>query len=219
MAEPASFILLHTNDVHGRVEGLARAAALVERIAGEHPETPVIYVDAGDVEEHTNRLSSATKGAAMHRLLSAASCRAHAVGNATILRYGAEALVAQAREAQYPLLLANMRQADGSLLPGVQPTAILDVGGRRPRPDRHHLAGGRQLREVVRADFPPDGATGPRAGGTVARGGRRRRHTALAHGPQRGSAAGGGAARRDPRDRRRALAQPAARRRADRLRS
>ncbi len=131
MAETTSFTLLHTNDVHGRIEGLARAATLVERIAGEDPQTPVLYVDAGDVEEHTNRLSSATKGAAMHRLLSAANCRAHAVGNATILRYGAESLVEQAREARYPLLLANMRQPDGSPLPGVQPIALINIGGRR----------------------------------------------------------------------------------------
>ncbi len=131
MGDSARFIILHTNDVHGHVEGLARVATLVERITAEHANMSVLYLDAGDVEEHTNRLSSLTKGAAMHRLLSAAGCRAHAVGNATILRYGAESLIDQVRAACYPLLLANLLLPNGSLLPGVQPATILDVGSRR----------------------------------------------------------------------------------------
>lgn len=49
--------LLHTNDIHGRIEGLARVATLVERIREETPHR-LIYVDAGDVEETTTRLAS-----------------------------------------------------------------------------------------------------------------------------------------------------------------
>jgi len=67
-------IILHTNDIHGRVEGLARVATLVARIRAEHPDTPVLYLDAGDVEETTSRLSNLTKGVAMHRLLNLAGC-------------------------------------------------------------------------------------------------------------------------------------------------
>jgi hypothetical protein len=71
--------ILHTNDIHGRVEGLARVATLVERIREEAPHR-VVYVDAGDVEETTTRLSNLTKGVAMHRLLSAAGCEVAVVG-------------------------------------------------------------------------------------------------------------------------------------------
>ena len=60
------FTLLHTNDIHGRIEGLARVATLVERVR-EETSHRVIYVDAGDVEETTTRLSNLTKGVAMHR--------------------------------------------------------------------------------------------------------------------------------------------------------
>jgi len=40
----------NTNDIHGRVEGLAPVAILVERIRAETPHR-MIYVDAGDVEK------------------------------------------------------------------------------------------------------------------------------------------------------------------------
>jgi len=59
--------ILHTNDIHGRVDGLARVATLVETACRESTH-PVLYMDAGDVEETTNRLSNITKGVAMHRL-------------------------------------------------------------------------------------------------------------------------------------------------------
>jgi 5'-nucleotidase len=104
--------ILHTNDIHGRVDGLARAATHVARIRAETPH-PVLYVDAGDVEETTNRLSSITKGAAMHRLLSAAGCDAATVGNAAWLRYGPQVIADHARAARYPLLLANLKPVEG----------------------------------------------------------------------------------------------------------
>ena len=111
--------LLHTNDIHGRVEGLARVATLVERIREETPHR-VIYVDAGDVEETTSRLSNLTKGVAMHRLLSAAGCEVAAVGNAVWLRYGPQAIAAEASAATYPLLLANLVPVEGA-----QKTALI----------------------------------------------------------------------------------------------
>ena len=59
----ARLIVLHTNDIHGRVEGLARIATLVARIRAENPGTPVLYFDCGDVEEPSQRISNLTKGA------------------------------------------------------------------------------------------------------------------------------------------------------------
>ena len=115
--------LLHTNDIHGRIEGLARVATLVERVRHETPHR-VIYVDAGDVEETTTRLSNLTKGVAMHRLLSAAGCEVAVVGNATWLRYGPQVIAEQARAASYPLLLANLVPVEG-----VQATAMVDGVG------------------------------------------------------------------------------------------
>jgi 2',3'-cyclic-nucleotide 2'-phosphodiesterase (5'-nucleotidase family) len=123
-------LIAHTGDLHGNVDGLARAATLVERLRAEN-DCPVIYVDAGDVEETTTWISNVTKGAAMHRLLSAAGCQAACVGNAAWLRYGPQVIAAHADEASYPLLLANLRERDGSVLPGASETALLDVDGAR----------------------------------------------------------------------------------------
>jgi formamidopyrimidine-DNA glycosylase len=124
-------IILHTNDIHGRVEGLARVAALVQRTREEEKGSPVFYFDAGDVEEPTCRLSNLTSGSAMHRLLSAAGCDAAAVGNGGWLRYGPQVVGDHADAARYPLLQANLRVSDGNLLPGTQPAAILRAGPLR----------------------------------------------------------------------------------------
>lgn len=124
-------LILHANDVHGRVEGLARIATLVETTRRVYPDQPVLYFDLGDSEDTTNRLSSLTKGVAMHRLLSAAGCDASVVGNATTIRYGPRIVGEQAAAARYPLLLANVREPDGSLLPGVRASAIVHAGPLR----------------------------------------------------------------------------------------
>jgi 5'-nucleotidase/UDP-sugar diphosphatase len=112
-------IILHSNDIHGRVEGLARIATLVERVRAENPDIPVLYMDAGDSEENSQRLSNLTKGVAMHRLLSAAGCAVATVGNGGIMRYSQHILKDYARAARYPHLLANLRNADDSPLEGV----------------------------------------------------------------------------------------------------
>ncbi len=118
-------VLLHTNDIHGRIEGLARVATLVEGIRAEE-SAPVLYLDGGDVEETTVRLSSLTKGAALHRILSAAGCDVATVGNAVWLRYGPQALAENAAAADYPLLLANLVPVEGVL-----PLVVLNAGDWR----------------------------------------------------------------------------------------
>jgi 2',3'-cyclic-nucleotide 2'-phosphodiesterase (5'-nucleotidase family) len=118
-------VLLHTNDIHGRIEGLARVATLVERIRAEE-DAPVLYLDGGDVEETTVRISSLTKGVAMHRMLSAAGCDVATVGNAVWLRYGPQVLGEHAAAAGYPLLLGNLRPVEG-----VVPSTLLTAGDWR----------------------------------------------------------------------------------------
>jgi 2',3'-cyclic-nucleotide 2'-phosphodiesterase (5'-nucleotidase family) len=116
--------ILHTNDIHGRVEGIARVATIVEQ-ARAASDRAVLYLDAGDVEETTTPLSNVTKGAAMHRLLSAAGCDAATIGNAAWLRYGPGVVAEHAKAANYPLLVANMRP-----VPGAQDAALLEADGR-----------------------------------------------------------------------------------------
>jgi 2',3'-cyclic-nucleotide 2'-phosphodiesterase (5'-nucleotidase family) len=123
-------LVLHSNDIHGRVDALARIATVVERARAEAGDAAVLYVDAGDVEDTTERLSNLTKGVALHRLLRVAGCQAVAVGNGTVIRYGVDPLVEQAAAGGYPHLAANL-QRDGAVVPGAQPRALLDVDGIR----------------------------------------------------------------------------------------
>ena len=125
----AIFTILHTNDMYA-ASPLARGPRWWRRPAAQ-PGTPVLYMDAGDSEDTSVRLSNLTKGTAMHHLLSAAGCDAAAVGNAAPLRYGAEVLAEHAAAARYPLLLANLRNPDGSPVPGVQLSTIREVAGLR----------------------------------------------------------------------------------------
>ena len=124
-------IILHTNDVHGRLEGLARIATLVDQIRAENPAVPVPYFDLGDSEDTSDRLSNLTKGASMHQILSAMGCDAVVVGNGAIPRYGSGVLKDHAAGSRYPHLLANLRMPDGDFIPGTQPTALFDLGNLR----------------------------------------------------------------------------------------
>jgi 2',3'-cyclic-nucleotide 2'-phosphodiesterase (5'-nucleotidase family) len=120
--------ILHTNDIHGRLEGLARIATMVAEIR-EASAHPVLYFDAGDIEDQGNRLSSMTKGEAVNRLLSAAGCDGAAVGNATLIRYGPMVLGKYAKTIQHPLWLANVTMPDGSTIPGVRTSSIIELPG------------------------------------------------------------------------------------------
>jgi 2',3'-cyclic-nucleotide 2'-phosphodiesterase (5'-nucleotidase family) len=131
MADTTPLIILHTNDIHGRVEGLSRIATLVERIRAENQSVPVLYFDLGDSEDTSNRLSNLTKGAAMHRLFSVMGCEAVAVGNGAIPRYGPGVLKDHASASHYPHLLANLRMPDGGFIPGTHLTAFLDLDNLR----------------------------------------------------------------------------------------
>ena len=88
--------ILHTNDIHGRHDKIAQIATHVARVRAE-AEHPVLYLDAGDVEESTSRISSMTTGTGLHRLLGRAGCDAATVGNACWLRYGPGVLADHAR--------------------------------------------------------------------------------------------------------------------------
>jgi 2',3'-cyclic-nucleotide 2'-phosphodiesterase (5'-nucleotidase family) len=120
--------ILHSNDIHGHLEGFSRIATRVRQIRAQSPDA-VLYLDAGDIEETNNPLSAGTKGVAMHTLLSAAGCDAAAVGNGGLLRYSHLQLAQYAHAASYPLFLANMVAPDGTTIAGVQPSGMLERHG------------------------------------------------------------------------------------------
>jgi 2',3'-cyclic-nucleotide 2'-phosphodiesterase (5'-nucleotidase family) len=121
--------LVHTNDIHGRTTALARAATLINEIRAntEH----VVYLDAGDLEDTTNRLSNLTKGVQILQLLNVMECAAFTPGNAAYIRYGPGILTQQAAVTHFPMLLANFEYRDGRPFPGLQPCTIIEIGGAK----------------------------------------------------------------------------------------
>jgi 2',3'-cyclic-nucleotide 2'-phosphodiesterase (5'-nucleotidase family) len=122
--------VLHTNDLHGRVEQLARVATLVrsirQQVQGEGGVC--FYFDCGDSEDTRQLESSLTKGAAMDALLRAAGCDAAALGNAIPIRYGSQAIAGLAGAFGRPILCANLLNEQGEAIDGLLPYQTLQLG-------------------------------------------------------------------------------------------
>jgi 5'-nucleotidase len=124
--------ILHTNDLHGRVERLACLSSMARRIREQVGAAGgvTLLVDVGDAEERSLLESDVTKGAAVMALLSAAGYQAMAVGNGGPLGYGPQCLAGMAAASTFPLLAANFTWAEsGNIVEGVTPAMLLDLGG------------------------------------------------------------------------------------------
>lgn len=122
--------ILHTNDIHGRVQQLLRVATLVRQIRAEVESNGgyCLYLDAGDAEDTSNLESSLTKGSALEAILRGAGCDYVALGNAIPLRYGPEAIENLAFHFGRPLLCGNMFNRQGNVIKGLRPYEILSLG-------------------------------------------------------------------------------------------
>ena len=82
--------ILHTNDIHGRVQQLSRIATLAKRIRREVEATGghCALWDAGDADDQTLLESNMTKGGTPMALLRNAGYELAALGNGLPLRYG-----------------------------------------------------------------------------------------------------------------------------------
>lgn len=112
-------IVLHTNDMHGRVlpgdsdgMGLSRLSTLVKGVREAYPH--VLLLDAGDAL-HGMPIVTLEKGASMVRLMNAMGYEAMTTGNHEF-NYGAKRVLELAAMADFPFLAANVRKEDGSLL-------------------------------------------------------------------------------------------------------
>jgi 2',3'-cyclic-nucleotide 2'-phosphodiesterase (5'-nucleotidase family) len=123
--------ILHTNDLHGRLQQLERIAALAKRIRSEVQARGGFCVlwDAGDAEDTTLLESSMTKGSAVSALMRAAGYELATLGNTTPMRYGPQVIPGLAKRFGQTLLAANMfNAATGQLLDGLSPYTIQKFG-------------------------------------------------------------------------------------------
>ena len=123
--------ILHTNDIHGRVQQLERIATRVRKIRNviEKDGGFCLYVDAGDSEDTSLLESSLTKGSAMNAILRGAGCDYVALGNAIPSRYGIQPVANMAVSFGRPLLCANLFDENNKLVSGLEPYTIADFLG------------------------------------------------------------------------------------------
>ena len=123
-------VILHTNDLHGRVQQLTRIATLVRQIrcAVESAGGYCMYVDSGDSEDTILLESSLTKGSAMNAILRGAGCEFAALGNAIPIRYGPQAIAGMAEHFGRPLVCANFLDHEDQLVAGLEPFVIQKFG-------------------------------------------------------------------------------------------
>jgi 5'-nucleotidase len=123
--------ILHTNDLHGRIQQLVRIAALAKTIRHEveMEDGHCALWDAGDAEEPTLFESGMTKGSAMMAMLRGAGYELEALGNASPLRYGPQCVSDLAAQFGQPLLCANMLdQQTQAAVKGLTPYVIRRYG-------------------------------------------------------------------------------------------
>lgn len=108
-AEPAddlsgAVVILHTNDVHGAIDGYAKAAALKKTY--EDMGAYVLLMDAGDFSQGDPTVS-ASQGATAVELMNLAGYDLAAPGNHEF-DYGYQNLSTLASEAEFPIVAANV---------------------------------------------------------------------------------------------------------------
>ena len=129
--EPRKIVILHTNDVHGRVGpergrgGLTRIATLVKQYRAANPNN-VIYLDAGDVAQGTP-VSSFSKGAAAFSAIAAMHPAAGTIGNHEF-DWGVDQLLEMTVGACYPFVVANVLNPDTNK-PIFAPYLVTEVDG------------------------------------------------------------------------------------------
>ena len=105
-----SIVILHTNDVHGAIEGYAKVAAL--KAMYEEAGAYVLVMDAGDFSQGETSVS-VSQGATAVELMNMAGYDAAAPGNHEF-DFGYENLTKLAEAAEFPVLAANVTY-DGKL--------------------------------------------------------------------------------------------------------
>ena len=105
-------VILHSNDVHGAVEGYAYIAALKADYEAKGAE--VILVDAGDYSQGTTYVST-TKGADAVAMMNAVGYDVATLGNHEF-DYGYAQLVENMEKAEFKVLCADVFNADGTTI-------------------------------------------------------------------------------------------------------
>lgn len=122
-------LILHTNDMHGRLDAMARLSAFAKerKAQAEADGKTVLLWDAGDAADRRVTLCSATKGAGFAPVLNAMGYSLQTVGNDITLPYGPQVMEQVAARAAFPILGANFRNGNAPIVAGLQETVEISL--------------------------------------------------------------------------------------------
>lgn len=123
-----NLVLLHVNDVHSHLDGLAKVATLVEEARAQQPQ--LLFLHAGDQFLGTLYFT-VHKGLADAEVLNLLGVSAMALGNHEFDE-GPKGLASFADIVNFPLLSANCDVSNEPLLAGkIRPYVVLEVAGEQ----------------------------------------------------------------------------------------
>lgn len=115
--------ILHTGDIHGNLDSLPYLATVVGKHRTKKPDT--LLLDAGDWSRG-HELSEQFQGKPVIEIFNEMGYTAVGVGEGD-LAWGLGSLRARAREARFPVLAANLRDARGNPPEDLAPYALIDT--------------------------------------------------------------------------------------------
>jgi 2',3'-cyclic-nucleotide 2'-phosphodiesterase (5'-nucleotidase family) len=123
--------LFHTNDIHGRLEAMARLRTQVRLRTSELEAEghTVLFWDAGDALDRRYRACSLSKGAALAPVLNAMGYQLMTMGNDIFLTFGPDAMADLVGRLSFPVLAANCRDQDGPLPAGLKESVVVEIPG------------------------------------------------------------------------------------------
>ncbi len=123
--------ILHTNDMHGRLEAMARLSTVAkrQRAAALAAGRAVFWWDAGDALDRRDRLCGLSKGAALARVLNAMGYELMTMGNDILLTYGPQAMAEVVSRLAFPVLAGNCRDGSAPPAAGLRESVLLSVPG------------------------------------------------------------------------------------------
>jgi len=128
----ADVLLLHTNDIHSRLEQAARIATYIDDQRRAFGGSRTLVLDIGD---HMDRMRPETEGSGGEvniALLAAARYDAVTLGNNEGLTYTADVLARAYESAAFPVLCANLtRSGDGLPPEWLAPSRLIEKNGIR----------------------------------------------------------------------------------------
>ncbi|MBI9045942.1 MAG: bifunctional metallophosphatase/5'-nucleotidase [Anaerolineaceae bacterium] len=126
---PVQVSIFHTNDMHGRLEDMARLSTFSRKLRDKANLKGIktFFWDAGDAADRRIPFCGATKGAAFPQILNAMGYSLQAMGNAISVTYGPQFMTEVAARSEFPILAANFQDGNGPVVNGMKEYEIIQL--------------------------------------------------------------------------------------------